>query len=83
MHATPAQLSDFRQERPVGLAFSFDPELLLIKQDALRRYGVNRAGIVKLIQRLGDLRRFVRRASYESEEKSGVLSHHGTGRILG
>ncbi len=82
-HLPPARLADFKQERPVGLVFSFDPELLLIKRDALRRYGASRSGMIKLIQRLGDLRRFVRRVSYENGEKAGVLSHDGPRRILG
>ncbi len=56
-------LADYHQSSPMEVEFSFSPEQLLIKEDAVRRYGAGRAGVVKLIQRLGDIQRFLRRAS--------------------
>ena len=59
-------LSRYRVSSPVRLRFDFDEDQARIKQDARKRYGADRTGTVKLIQRLGGTQRFLRKASLVS-----------------
>lgn len=48
----------------VELEFSFDAEQLQIKRDAHARYGGHLSGKVKVVQRIGGIHRFLRKAAY-------------------
>ena len=57
-----SKLEDFFNEKSVKISFKYDQSQLDIKHDAVERYGNNLSGIVKLIQRVGGIHRFHRRA---------------------
>jgi hypothetical protein len=57
-----SKLEHFFNEKSIKISFRYDQSQLDIKHDAVERYGNNLSGIVKLIQRVGGIHRFHRRA---------------------
>lgn len=61
--ADKIKLKDFYNEEPVLINFKYDQVQLNLKRDAVKRYGDNIIGTVKLIQREGGIHRFHRKAA--------------------
>ncbi len=59
-----ASLGSYHRADPIWLSFTFSEEQVLLRQDALTRYGTQLSGMVKLIQRLGGIQRLTRRMTY-------------------
>lgn len=78
---TAPPLAAYRRSSPLTLEFAFQGDQLFMRQDALRRYGANRSGMVKLIQRLGDMGRCLRRASYvgRSQRRTALVGEAAGG----
>ena len=55
-------LKDFRNHDLITISFKYEQEQLDIKHDAITRYGNTLSGIVKLMQRVGGIQRFHRKA---------------------
>lgn len=53
-----------RRNPPLRLRFFFDEEQWGFKREAATRYGTHRSGVIKLIQRLGGVQRFIRKVAY-------------------
>ena len=64
-------LQNYLNESRLTLEFSFEKEQLELKSDAMERYGRELSGVVKLIQRLGGINRFMRKVAYRSVDQEG------------
>ena len=57
------KLKDFYNKGSLIINFKYDQDQLDVKRDAINRYGNNMSGTVKLIQRVGGIHRFHRKAA--------------------
>jgi len=57
------KLKDFYNKDSLIINFEYDQDQLDVKRDAINRYGNNMSGTVKLIQRVGGIHRFHRKAA--------------------
>jgi hypothetical protein len=64
-------LQNYLNEPRITLEFSFKKEQLVLKSDGMERYGREISGVVKLIQRLGGINRFMRKVAYVSVDQVG------------
>ena len=72
LNSTPeTSLQNYLNDSHITLEFSFKKEQLVLKSDAMERYGKELSGIVKLIQRVGGIHRFMRKVSYGSLDQMG------------
>ena len=67
-------LQNYSVETPLSMKFSFKKEQLEMKRDAMKRYGRHLSGVVKLIQRVGGMHRFMLKVAYGSMDKVGDSS---------
>jgi len=62
-----APLAEYRRAAGVRLEFSYDQEQSELRKDAVRRYGADLEGVVKLLQRIGGIHRLTRKCSYAAQ----------------
>ena len=56
------QQNDFLNDDLITISFKYEQDQLNMKNDAINRYGNTLSGIVKLMQRVGGIHRFHRKA---------------------